>query len=96
MSDEHKVRRVTSRGTLSYQYGHYAMQGERGERCSVFKVDVHLGEQATPDEALVAWPEEISRLRQVGRTRRRSCRASWTSCVSRRPFDDHRTLVAAP
>jgi len=51
-----------SRGTPSYQLGHYEMQGETGKRRSVFKVDVHLGEYATADKALSAWPEEIRRL----------------------------------
>lgn len=64
---EHKVRRVTSRGTPSYQLGHYEMQGEAGKRRSVFKVDVHLGEHATPEEAITAWTSEIDRLRNVGR-----------------------------
>lgn len=60
---EHKVRKSISRGTPSFQYGHYEMTGKPGERRSAFRVDVHLGEHATADEALAAWPEEIRRLR---------------------------------
>lgn len=66
MSD-YKIRKSTSRGTLSYQLGHYEMSGDKGKRRSVFKVDVHLGEHATADEALAAWPEDIRRLRAIGR-----------------------------
>jgi hypothetical protein len=62
-----KIRKSMSRGTPSYQLGHYEMQGERGNRRSVFKVDVHLGEHATAGEALEALPSEIARLRQIGR-----------------------------
>ena len=62
-----KVRKVTSRGTPSYQLGHYEMQGEKGERRSVFKVDVHLGDHETAEDALAAWPDEIQHLRSVGR-----------------------------
>ena len=62
-----KVRKVTSRGTPSYQLGHYEMQGEKGKRRSVFKVDVHLGEYETSEDALAAWPDEIQHLRSVGR-----------------------------
>ena len=64
---EHKVRKVVSRGTPSYQLGHYEMQGDKGKRRSVFKVDVHLGEHQTPEQALTAWPEEVSRLQAMGR-----------------------------
>jgi hypothetical protein len=64
---EHKVRKVVSRGTPSYQLGHYEMQGEKGQRRSVFKVDVHLGEHASVEEALAAWPEAIRRLQAMGR-----------------------------
>jgi hypothetical protein len=64
---EHKVRNVTSRGTPSYQLGHYEMTGEKGKRRSVFKVDVHLGEHQTPEQALAVWPEEVSRLQAMGR-----------------------------
>ena len=63
----HKVRKVTSRGTPSYQLGHYEMHGPPGKRRSVFKVDVHFGEYQTPEEALSAWPEEIRHLRSIGR-----------------------------
>jgi hypothetical protein len=64
---EHKVRKVTSRGTPSYQLGHYEMQGSSGKRRSVFNVDVHLGEHSTPEEALAIWPKEVDHLRQIGR-----------------------------
>ena len=63
----YKVRRVVSRGTPSYQIGHYEMAGLPGSRRSVFKVLVHLGEHQTPEAALVAWREDIERLRSVGR-----------------------------
>ncbi len=66
MSD-HKIRKSTSRGTPSYQLGHYEMSGEQGKRRSVFKVDVHLGEHAAADEALAVWPQEVDQLRQIGR-----------------------------
>ena len=64
---EYKVRMAVSRGTPSYQYGHYEMQGPAGQRRSAFKVDVHLGEHATPEEALATWPQEVDHLRQMGR-----------------------------
>ena len=64
---QHKVRKVTSRGTPSYQLGHYEMTGEKGKRRSVFKVDVHLGEHETAEAALSAWSDEIDHLRAVGR-----------------------------
>ena len=64
---EHRIRKVTSRGTPSYQLGHYEMQGPAGKRRSVFKVDVHLGEYPTPEEALATWPQEVNHLRQIGR-----------------------------
>lgn len=66
MSD-HSIRRVTSRGTPSYQYGHYEMQGEPGKRRSVFKVDVHLGEHQTVEAALSSWAREIEQLEKIGR-----------------------------
>lgn len=62
-----KVRKVISRGTPSYQLGHYEMQGDKGKRRSVFKVDVHLGEYPTVEEALAVWPSEIYHLRNIGR-----------------------------
>jgi hypothetical protein len=67
MKPRYKVRRVVSRGTPSYQLGHYEMTGKPGSRRSVFKVLVHLGEHATPEAALVAWREDIDRARSVGR-----------------------------
>jgi hypothetical protein len=63
----HKVRRVVSRGTPSHQLGHYEMTGEPGSRRSVFKVDVHLGEHATPEAAIAAWRGDAERVRSVGR-----------------------------
>ena len=33
----------------------------------MFKVDVHLGEHATPEEASATWPQEIAHLGQMGR-----------------------------
>ena len=62
-----KVRKVTSRGTPSYQLGRYEMKGEKGKRRSVFKVDVHLGEYSNVEEALSRWPSEIAHLRSIGR-----------------------------
>lgn len=64
---EYKIRKVSSRGTPSHQLGHYLMNGEKGNRRSVFKVDVHLGEYATANDALAAWPEDVRRLRAMGR-----------------------------
>lgn len=61
------VRKVTSRGTPSYQLGHYEMKGPPGKRRSVFKVAVHLGEYESPEIALAEWSQEIQRLRKVGR-----------------------------
>jgi hypothetical protein len=63
----YKVRRVVSRGTPSYQLGHYEMTGKPGSRRSVFRVLVHLGEHATPEAALEAWREDVERARSVGR-----------------------------
>ena len=63
----YKIRRSTSRGTPSYQLGHYEMVGNPGKRRSVFKVDLHLGEYASAEEALSAWPGEIRRLDEIGR-----------------------------
>jgi hypothetical protein len=63
----YKVRRVVSRGTPSYQLGHYEMTGRSGSRRSVFKVLVHLGEHETPEAALEAWREDVERARSVGR-----------------------------
>ena len=65
----YKVRRVVSRGSPSYQFGHYEMTGKPGARRSVFKVLVHLGEHATPEAALAAWREDVERSRSVGRDR---------------------------
>jgi hypothetical protein len=64
---KYKVRRVVSRGSPSYQLGHYEMTGKPGARRSRFKVLVHLGEHATPEAALEAWREDVERARRVGR-----------------------------
>ncbi len=64
------IRKSVSRGSPSYQLGHYEMIGKPGTRRSAFVVDVHLGEHPTPESALEAWPAEIARLRAVGRDRR--------------------------
>jgi len=63
----YKVRRVVSRGTPSYQLGHYEMTGKPGSRRSRFKVLVHLGEHETPEAALDAWREDVESARCVGR-----------------------------
>jgi hypothetical protein len=63
----YKVRRVVSRGSPSYQLGHYEMTGKPGARRSVFRVLVHLGEHETPEAALEAWREDVERARRVGR-----------------------------
>ena len=67
MKPRYKVRRVVSRGSPSYQLGHYEMTGKPGARRSVFKVLVHLGDHATPEAALEAWREVVERARRVGR-----------------------------
>jgi hypothetical protein len=67
VKSRYKVRRVVSRGTPSYQLGHYEMTGKPGARRSVFKVLVHLGEHASPEAALEAWREDVERARSVGR-----------------------------
>ena len=66
----YKVRRVVSRGSPSYQLGHYEMTGKPGSRRSRFKVLVHLGEYATPEAALAAWREDVERARRVGREKK--------------------------
>jgi hypothetical protein len=63
----YKVRRVVSRGTPSYQLGHYEMTGKPGARRSVFEVLVHLGDHQTPEAALEAWREDAERARRAGR-----------------------------
>jgi hypothetical protein len=70
MERRYKIRKSVSRGSPSYQLGHYEMIGEPGKRRSMFVVDVHLGEFENADAALGAWPAEIARLRAVGRDRR--------------------------
>jgi hypothetical protein len=50
------------------------MGEEKGKRRSVFKVDVHLGEHATTDEALTAWTEDV---RQLQTTRPRKADKLW-------------------
>jgi hypothetical protein len=64
---KYKVRRVVSRGSPSYQLGHYEMTGKPGSRRSVFKVLLHLGEHEAPEAALEAWREDVERARRVGR-----------------------------
>jgi hypothetical protein len=64
---KYKVRRVVSRGSPSYQLGHYEMTGKPGSRRSVFRVLVHLGEHETAEAALEAWREDVERARRVGR-----------------------------
>jgi len=64
---KYKVRRVVSRGSPSYQLGHYEMTGKPGARRSVFRVLVHLGEYETPEAAATAWREDVERARRVGR-----------------------------
>ena len=59
---ERKIRQSMSRGTPSYQLGHYEMSGDKGKRRSVFRVDVHLGEHATADDALTAWADDVRQL----------------------------------
>jgi hypothetical protein len=66
----YKVRRVVSRGSPSYQLGHYEMTGKTGARRSVFKVLVHLGDHQTPEAALSAWREDVERARRVGREKK--------------------------
>ncbi len=63
----HRVRKVSSKGTTSYQLGCYEMQGPSGKRRSVFKVDVHLGQYESVEKALAMWPEEIEFLRRFKR-----------------------------
>jgi len=62
-----RVRKVKTEETVSYQLGYYEMRGKPGYRRSIFKVEVHLGEYPTAEEALSAWPREIARLREIGR-----------------------------
>jgi len=64
---KYKVRRVVSRGTPSYQLGHYQMTGKPGSRRSRFKVLAHLGEHEAPEAALEAWREDVERARRAGR-----------------------------
>jgi hypothetical protein len=64
---KYKIRRVVSRGSPSYQLGHYEMTGKPGARRSVFKVLVHLGEHQAPEAAIAAWREDVERARRVGR-----------------------------
>jgi hypothetical protein len=63
----YKVRRVVSRGTPSYQLGHYEMTRKPGSRRSVFKMLVHLGEHVAPEAALKAWREDVERTQAAGR-----------------------------
>jgi hypothetical protein len=45
-------------------------QESTGKRRSYFKVLVNLGEHDTPESALEVWPEDVERLRSVGRDKR--------------------------
>ena len=67
-----KTRTVNSNGTPSHQYGYYEMrtQESTSKRRSYFKVLVNLDEHETPREALHEWPDEVERLRCVGRDKR--------------------------
>lgn len=38
-----------------------------GKRRSIFKVDVHLGEHPTIDEAIKDWSEQIDHLHNIGK-----------------------------
>jgi hypothetical protein len=76
----YKVRRVVSRGTPSYQLGHYEMTGKPGSRRSRFKVLVHLGEHATPEAALAAWREDVGLPRHGSKDPPRLAQVARTSC----------------
>jgi hypothetical protein len=66
----YKVRRLRYRdGTPRYQLGRYIMRGAPGKRRSHFQVLVDLGHCASPEEALEAWPRELSRLGHKGHFR---------------------------
>ena len=67
-----KTRTVNSNGTPSHQYGYYEQrtQESTGKRRSYFRVLVNLDEHDAPEKALAAWPEEVRRLREVGRDKR--------------------------
>lgn len=71
-SKTYKTRKVLSGGTPSYQYGYYEMRTREstGKRRSYFKVLVNLDEHESPEVALREWPEEVERLRSVGRSKR--------------------------
>ena len=58
------VRRIKSR-----KYGDYfqLVRSYRDEGTVKKEVLVHLGDYATPDDALVAWPREIAAHRRAGR-----------------------------
>lgn len=68
----YRTRKVLSGGTPSHQYGYYEMrtQEKTGKRRSYFKVLVNLDEHETPEIALSEWPDEVQRLRGVGRDKR--------------------------
>lgn len=72
MDTHHKTRRVLSHGTPSHQFGYYEQrtQESTGNRRSYFKVLVNLDEHDSPQAALAAWPDEVRRLREVGRVKR--------------------------
>ncbi len=72
MDTHHKTRKVLSHGTPTHQYGYYEQrtQESTGKRRSYFKVLVSLDEHDSPEKALAAWPDEVRRLREVGRDKR--------------------------
>lgn len=67
-----RTRTVNSNGTPSNQLGYYEMreQPSTGKRRSYFKVLVNLDEHKDEHAALKAWPEEVARLRGLGRAKR--------------------------
>jgi len=58
------VRRTKSRGTGPY---FQLVTSRRVEGKPRTKVLVHLGEHATPEAALGAWPVRVEQLRAIGR-----------------------------
>ncbi len=53
------------------QYGTYYQAVRSYREAGKVKQDVvHLGEHATADEALTAWPEEVEELERIGRPRK--------------------------
>ena len=53
------------------QYGTYYQAVRSYREAGKVKQDVvHLGEYATADEALIAWPHEIAELERIGRPKK--------------------------